>query len=109
MAEPTLQQLFGANASQTATTLTITKADLIRLTPSASNTAEQLLAGILVTAQSYLTEANFNANIDQSITIANGFTSITVRGDNNASYRSDSVTVTFSKVDTQSAINPNDY
>jgi hypothetical protein len=109
MAEPTLQQVFGANASQTATTITIAKGDLVRLTPSPSNTAEQLLAGILVTAQAYLTETNFNANVDQSISITNGFTSITVRGDNNAQYRSDSMTITFSKVDSQSAIDPDDY
>ncbi|WYL93423.1 MAG: hypothetical protein HEQ35_05710 [Gloeotrichia echinulata IR180] len=109
MAEPTLQQVFGASASQTATTLTITKADLLRLTASASNTAEQLLSGILLTAQSYLTQANFDANINQSIVISNGYSSMTTRGTDNAAYRSDQLTVSLSKVDTQSVIDPDDY
>ncbi|MFK0733480.1 MAG: hypothetical protein ACIWVG_20390, partial [Gloeotrichia echinulata HAB0833] len=94
---------------QTATTLTITKADLLRLTASSSNTAEQLLSAILVTAQSYLTQANFDANIDQGLVIAGGYTSNTLRGTNNTQYRSDQLTVTLSKVDTQTTINPDDY
>ncbi|MCM0591336.1 MAG: hypothetical protein KA716_31895 [Gloeotrichia echinulata DEX184] len=109
MAEPTLQQVFGAGASQTATTLTITKSDLLRLTESASNTAEQLLSAILITAQQHLTQANFDANIDQSLVIAGGYTSNPVRGTNNTQYRSDQLTVTLSKVDTQTTIEPDDY
>ena len=46
----TLQQLFGENASQTATTLTISKVDLatVGLTPAASNSAESLLVAIIL-------------------------------------------------------------
>ncbi|MFN6484629.1 MULTISPECIES: hypothetical protein [unclassified Nostoc] len=39
--------LFGANAVQTATTLTIKKSDIPLLTPSNNNTAESLLVGLL--------------------------------------------------------------
>ncbi|WYL97416.1 MAG: hypothetical protein HEQ35_29690 [Gloeotrichia echinulata IR180] len=109
MAEPTLQQVFGAGASQTATTFTITKADLLRLTASASNTAEQLLSAILITAQSYLTQTNFDVNIDQSLVIADGYTSNTVRGTNNTQYRIDQLTISLSKIDTQKTIVPDDY
>ncbi|MCM0593456.1 MAG: hypothetical protein KA716_25970 [Gloeotrichia echinulata DEX184] len=109
MSEPTLQQLFGAGASQSATTLTISKSDLLRLTASSANTSEQLLTGILLTAQTYLTQANFDANIDQSIVIAGGYTSNVVRGTNNTQYRTDQLTISLSKIDTQTTIDPDDY
>ncbi|MCC5626184.1 hypothetical protein, partial [Nostoc sp. CHAB 5715] len=73
MAEPTLAQVFGANATQTATTITITKADLPRLTPSSTNTAESLLTAILLKAQDGLPQSTFDTNLDQSIYIALGF------------------------------------
>jgi hypothetical protein len=109
MAEPTLQQVFGANASQTSTALTITKADLTGLTSSANNTAESLLVAILLKSQSYLNQENFDANIDQSITIADSFSSFTTRGANNTPYRTDSKTISLSKVDAASSIDPDDY
>ena len=46
----TLQQLFGTAALQDSQTLTIYKADLPGLTPSANNTAESLLVSILLQA-----------------------------------------------------------
>lgn len=46
----TLQQLFGTNASQNATTITIKKSDFAGLTPGANNSAESLLAAILLLA-----------------------------------------------------------
>jgi hypothetical protein len=58
MTEPTLQQVFGTNATQDATTITLTKADLVGLTASASNTAESIIAAIVLTAADNLTEEN---------------------------------------------------
>ncbi|WP_414546514.1 hypothetical protein [Nostoc sp. CCY0012] len=109
MAEPTLQQVFGANAIQDATTITIVKADLTGLTADANNTAESLLAAINLKAQTYLTQANFDANLDQSIYIESGFSSFTTRGVNNDSYRVDPVTITFVKPDSNSTLDPDDY
>ncbi len=50
MAEPTLQQVFGANVTQDANTITISKADLasVGLTASANNRGEQLFTAILL-------------------------------------------------------------
>lgn len=62
----TLQQLFGANADQTATALTITKADLPGLTPAADNRAEQLLVAILLQAWSEF-EGMLVDEIDQTV------------------------------------------
>ncbi len=60
----TLAELFGANAVQTATTLTITKADLAStgLIPSATNSSESLLSALVLNfanqfAGSLLTQA----------------------------------------------------
>jgi hypothetical protein len=58
MAEPTLQQVFGVNASQDPTTITLAKADLVGLTASSNNTAESILAAIVLTAADNLTEEN---------------------------------------------------
>jgi hypothetical protein len=107
MAEPTLQQVFGANASQDLTTITIKKSDLSGLTASATNSAEALLAAIILKSQAYLSDANQTNNPDQSITIDTGIGSITTR--NNESYREYNLNVTFSKLDTESTINPNDF
>jgi hypothetical protein len=50
----TLQELFGASASQTATELVIKKSDLVAvgLTATANNRAEQLVVAILLQALS---------------------------------------------------------
>ena len=107
MAEPTLQQIFGANATQDATTITISKADLFGLTASASNTGESILVSINLTARNYLTEANYVSNIDQSIYIEDGLSSFTTRED--TAYRQDQITFNLAKIDTSNAINPDDY
>jgi len=111
MTAPTLAQVFGSNAAQTATTLTITKADLAStgLTASGTNSSESLLVAILLNAQTYLTAANFTANTDQTVEIDSGYSSLTTRGTPAVSYRNDTLTVTLSKLDTSSTINPNDY
>ena len=106
--EPTLQQVFGANATQTSTTLTITKADLLTLTPQTSNTAEALFTAILLTAKNYLTTANQNSNDSQSITIADGYVpSFVVR--DNITYRQDDITVSLQKAAGSVAIDADDY
>lgn len=59
MAEPTLQSVFGNNAAQTATTLTINKNDLVEfgLIPDASNTAESLMMALIMYASRSINEA----------------------------------------------------
>lgn len=109
MAELTIAQIFGANATQDATTLTIHKADLPRLTPSATNTAESLLTGILLQGQTQLTKTNFDGNLNQSIYVESGFPGFVFRGTNNDSYRVDSLTVSLAKPDTSAVIDPDDY
>ncbi|MEH2415410.1 hypothetical protein [Nostoc sp.] len=109
MAEPTLQEIFGASATQTSTTLTILKSDLTRLTPSATNTAESLLTGILLKAEATLPQSSFDTNINQSIYVSPGFSSFASRGTDNTSYRVDQLTINLAKLDTGSVIDPDDY
>ncbi|MFM6920540.1 MAG: hypothetical protein ACKPKT_23685 [Dolichospermum sp.] len=112
MPQPTLTEVFGSGATQTATTLTISKSTLaavVGLTATQDNSAESLLAAILLIAKINLTETKFELNVDQSIVIGNGFRSTTVRGDNNTPYVTDRLTVDFSKIDPQTPLDPDDY
>lgn len=109
MAEPTLQDIFGINATQNETTITLNKADLTGLTPSATNTAESLYIAISLTAKNYLSEANFENNLDQSIYIEEGLPSFLNRGDDSDRYRTDQLTINLAKIDNDSGINPDDY
>ncbi len=112
MAEPTITQVFGAGATQSETTITISKADLagVGLTVLSGNTAESLLAAIALKAKEYLTPANFEANIDQSVTIDNGFNSIITRTLGNGTqgeYRQFQLNFNFHKLDSQT-LDPDD-
>ena len=111
MPQPTLTEVFGSGATQTATTLTISKSALatVGLTASQDNSAESLLAAILLIAKINLTETKFGSNIDQSIVIDNGFKSTTIRGNNNTQYLTDQLTVTLAKIDPLSPLDPDDY
>jgi hypothetical protein len=109
MAEPTLQEIFGTNATQDANSLTISKADLVSigLTAAAENTAESLLAAIVAKSQQTLTETNRENNSDQSIYIEDGLPNYIER--NEQSFRQQSKTLTFEKLDTQTSFVPDDY
>jgi hypothetical protein len=109
MAELTLTQVFGAGATQNATTLTIAKADLTGLIASENNTADSLVAGLIVLLQSTLTQSAFDLNVDQSIYVSEGFASFVTRGDGNNSYRIDQRIFNLTKPDAGTTLNPNDY
>lgn len=109
MAEPTLAEVFGANASQTATTLTIDKGDLspTGLTPSATNTAESILAAIIKRLLSNLTVEYQLLNPDQSISlqIANPTIYQSPHGDR---YRQ-TIVISFDSPHTDPGLVPDDY
>ncbi|MDZ8023581.1 MAG: hypothetical protein RMX97_02630 [Nostoc sp. DedQUE11] len=98
MAEPTLTQVFGSGATQDATSITILKADLAGLTAGASNTAESLIAGIILKASNYLNTTNQGTNADIQITIEDsGFPQVVTR--NNIQYRQTTYNVNFQSAD----------
>jgi hypothetical protein len=109
MAEPTLAQIFGVGTTQTATTLTISKSGLsaMGLTPTATNSAESLLAAILKLCQTSLSPANAANNIDQSLTISNSPDSLVVVG-STSSYRKN-IIISFGAVTNATGITPDAY
>ena len=110
MAEPTLTQIFGAGATQTATTLTISKADLTGLTASANNSAESLFVGMLLNAMNSLTQANFDSNPDQSLVVAiPAFNAQTLVTRNDQRFRQHTINALLHKLDTSGMIDPDDY
>ncbi len=112
MAEPSLQQVFGRGAAQTATTLSIAKADLatVGLTAAATNTAESLFVALLLIAKNSLTLAAQETNPDQSVTVAEAdFNFQTLITRNNATYRQSTYSVNLQKLDTGNTIDPDDY
>jgi hypothetical protein len=110
MAEPLLTDIFGAGATQTATTITILKADL-PMTAAAVNRGEQVLAAICKKASGTLTTANFTTNTDQSITVSAGYDSLVYRtvGTDQSTFLQSQLTVNFAKLQTSSGITPDDY
>jgi hypothetical protein len=82
MAQPTLVEVFGPNATQTLTDIVLKKADYANnvtvdgvtyggLTALANNNGEQLLMAIIISALKELTIANRLADFDHSIEIVN--------------------------------------
>jgi hypothetical protein len=111
MPEPTLQQVFGASATQTATTITITKADFVSigLTPSATNTSEALYVALLLFAANNLTEANRLTDlVARNVAIDYSGQDLVNQGGSNVFLR-DSYQVSLYKATTIAAIDPDNY
>lgn len=81
MAEPTLQDTFGAGATQTANSWTISKADFPTLTATANNSAEQLLVALMLKLRDALTTTRQANNPEQSITVEEFGTQLVPRND----------------------------
>lgn len=111
MAEPSLQEVFGSGATQTASVLTISKADLqaVGLTPSANNSAESLFVALLLLQTNTLTTERQSTNPEQSITIEAAITGDSLVNRNNQSYRQSPYTVNLQTLDTFTGIDPDDY
>lgn len=110
MAEPTLQMIFGTNATQTATTLTIQKADLPQLTATANNSGESLLAAILLLAKTILTPTRQETNPEQSITIIDDpITPVSYITRNEQRYTQITQSINFQEIANNVGINPNNY
>lgn len=118
MTKPTLVQVLGTGTTRLASGATTSSAGLFipdsaltiagLATPTTAS-AEAHLVAIVVAAKSYLSQTNFDANIDQSLIVADGFSSFTTRGADNTAYRQDQLTLSLAKIDTASTIDPDDY
>jgi hypothetical protein len=107
MPEKTLQEAFGAEAVQTATTITFSKPNLGL--SAATCTADQVMAALAIKARQTLTQEFYNTEIAQNVYITDGFSSLPTRGDSNTPYRVDQIVINLAQPDTQSTLNPNNY
>lgn len=109
MAEPTIQNIFGPNAVETASYIQISKQDLAKygLVPAATNTAESLKTAIELSSLAFLTATNQSSNPEQSIVMETGFNSFVTR--NNATYLQQQIVISFQKPWTSGGLNPMDY
>ncbi len=107
MAEPTIQEVFGANSAQDENTLTLTKADYGDFTPSANNSGEAVFTAVFLESSTKFTEENQAADSDISITILKtGQTNITR---NALPFIRHSYTVSFDVPDETSVIKPSAF
>jgi hypothetical protein len=111
MAEPTITDVFGPGATQTATSITILKSDLPTLTAIDTNRGEQLFMGIVLRAQQNLTTAARDADLSRSIAIEPSFDQVTSRtvGAISNNYYQSGLTITAQKINANSAIDADDY
>ena len=111
MTAPSLTQVFGANATQTSTTITISKADLATatgLTPSATNTADSLFVAVLLQAATALNSTAQGTNNDIDVTIDDsGYQNLVSR--NSLTFRQVTYNVNLQTVDSGFTVNPNNY
>mgnify|MGYP007006696582 CR=1 FL=1 len=111
--EPTLEQIFGANATQDATDIVIKKADLVAvgLVAAADNNPESLFVALIKNAALILTPENRDLNADQSIVIGEYSESISTSLVNNAirSFNQITVPVELYTVRDAISINPMNY
>jgi hypothetical protein len=116
MAEPTFPQTFGVGSQRLANGaaapsdgLFIPDSALITagLDDPTTATAEGHLVAIVLISSGHLTQSNFDANSDQSVTITKGFSSLITRG--NADYRQDTFYLNLARPDNGSTIDPDDY
>ena len=108
MAEPTLTQVFGAGASQTATTITLTKADLTGLVASSTNRAEELFVAIMLKAAAYLNETQRQLDpVNVNVSISAGLPQFVIVG--GSQYRRDILQAALYKLDGGENISPGNY
>ena len=110
MSEPTLNDLFGAGATQNGSSITILKSDL-PMTASAVNRGEQILAAIAKKTATYLTPETFSTDIDRNIEIDPGFDSLVYRtiGGVTETLLQTQLVFNFTKPQTSAGVTPDDY
>lgn len=83
MAIATLQEVFGANASQDATTVTVHKGDLAStgFTPAATNSADSILAAVIALAETSIPDsAVTGGDVTRTVGITDGYQTIVTVG-----------------------------
>lgn len=111
MPKHTLTEIFGANATQSATEIIIQKSDLPTLTATADNSGSSVLLAIILLAAIIATQENYDNDndLEKTMYIEDGFSSIVNRGENAVPYRNDQKVINFSKIDTEYTLDADFY
>lgn len=112
MAEKTLQEVFGAGATQTLTTITISKNDLANLVATSNNNADSLSVGLLnrlvsaypATARQADKDVSLNANLSLIPSVEGDFAAIP-----NVAYEVRNYQIGVYKLFPSGTPSPNDY
>lgn len=108
MTKATLQQVFGANATRTSTTLTIVLADLTSTgADPAVVSPEGLLLAVNLKASETLTPAARAADNDRTVAVERGNPGVAYRGQ--TPWYQDSVVLTAQKTIDSAALDPDNY
>lgn len=108
MPTPSINDVFGPAATQTATTFTIAKADLPTLTPGPDNNGQELWVALLLQSAKKLNPTARGTDPDIKIEIT--YTGQTVfPGTDGKNDRQDSYTIVLHKDVNQEAVDADDY
>lgn len=110
MAEPTLTEVFGDNATQTSTTITISKADLAAtgLSAASNNTAESIVIALMMKISATLTEtARATDLVTRNVTVSYAGQDVISQQGN--PYRRDVWNTVAYKSTTTATVDPDDY
>lgn len=109
MTIPSLTDVFGPGATQTAATITLSKSDFPTLTASVTNNGQQLFTAMLLKAAAKLSSTNRTADADVKIEISyTGQTIFPVTGSEQLD-RQDSYSIVLHKQVAKADVDPDDY
>lgn len=111
MAEPTLEEVFGTGATQTATALSVLKSAMTArgLTASASNTGESMFVFMILQAAINLTESNRLTDlVNRNVSVAYSGQDLIDQGGTSIFLR-DTYQVSLYRATTVQAIDPDNY
>jgi hypothetical protein len=104
---PSLTDVFGPGASQTATTVTVAKTDFPTLTPTSDNNGQELFVGIILQAIKKLNPTARGTDPDIKIEIT--YTGQAVYPGPDKNDRQDSYTIVLHKDVPQEMVDADDY
>jgi len=113
MAELSLTDVFGPGATQTANSITISKADLAGLIPAAVNATDAIAVGVINLLVANYTAARRAADKDISLEVIPQLPSLVpdfaATSDTTTTYLNKPVTVNIYSPFATTGLNPNDY
>lgn len=109
MADPTLQDVFGPGATQTATTITIAKADFPKLTARVDNSGQEVFVGLILRAADFFTTTARDTDTDRKLEVTYDGQTIFPIPNSTDLDRQDTYTCVLHKTVARADVDPDDY